>query len=420
MRLLAALSFAAPGDRRSQSRAGPDLHLRGGVDFRRQSRRPDLYHTDHIWFFVAHRIGQGSPKSTEVWLGMGFLVILGLLAFFTRGIWQEKLVYSEVLANSLLNPLLNGAALWVAGGDPLRSSYLPDRAAAVPRKPLPRRPRRVDHRRAGVTWPFLYAPLRYYIPFLPAYLLLILEWLDLRRWRRSMPRHLSWAARLGCPLILIWGIFSLAQGFNLQVLQKHGIIVGNGPGLSDSFMVHCAAPFAAVVGLGLWLFRGALFPGKRVGACRAVVLLFSAMLDVYEVGRFLAAPSYRSREISAELRRIVPRQAGVAGEWAPFFALGTDLRVLYMNTWINDPSRLAKLRPDYFLDCDTELIERFEGVELKPPVFASSYAGRKVRLHPLEYEEKRRPEGGLDEASESRSRPSSSRAPADAVSSSAP
>ncbi len=131
------------------------------------------------------------------------------------------------------------------------------------------------------------------------------------------------------------------------------------------------------------------------GACATLLaglLLVSTVLDVYEVGRFLAAPSYRSREISAALRRIVPTEAAVAGDWAPFFALGTDLKALVSSEWINPLSRLTTLRPEYFLYCDTRdnrrILKRLAGVELEPAVFVSSYLGREVRLHRLRYDEK--------------------------------
>jgi len=73
---------------------------------------------------------------------------------------------------------------------------------------------------------FRYNPLRYYVLFLPAYILLILEWLHLRMWRLEMPRRLSWVARVACPLILVGVVFSLAQGLNLQVLKKLPLVLG--------------------------------------------------------------------------------------------------------------------------------------------------------------------------------------------------
>ncbi len=125
-------------------------------------------------------------------------------------------------------------------------------------------------------------------------------------------------------------------------------------------------------------------------ALLAGLLLFSTLLDVYELGRFVAAPSYRSREISAEIRRQVPPGATFGGDWAPFFALGTDLKALHMNLVTNHPARLGPPRPAFFLFSDTKqtrrlLREHFGGVELEPPVLVSSYLGREVRLHPLTY-----------------------------------
>ena len=62
---------------------------------------------------------------------------------------------------------------------------------------------------------------------------------------------------------------------------------------------------------------------------------------------------------------------------------------------LNRPSRIATLKPDYFLYCETtmnrRLLEHLDGVELESPIFVSSYIGRKVTLHRLRYEGDRRP-----------------------------
>jgi len=75
-----------------------------------------IYFTPILLGFVwARWIAQERPKSksAEISLVTASLFFLGLLAFFTRNIWWGRFDPSGVLENTLLNPLLNGAALWV-------------------------------------------------------------------------------------------------------------------------------------------------------------------------------------------------------------------------------------------------------------------------------------------------------------------
>jgi hypothetical protein len=104
------------------------------------------------------------------------------------------------------------------------------------------------------------------------------------------------------------------------------------------------------------------------------------------VGRFLAAPSYRSREIAAALERLLPPGSSVAGDWAPFLTLGTPLRSLYSNAVINHPRRFDELQPDYYMwsreDSPVDKLAR-SGVHVRQPVFESAYLGRPVLVYPL-------------------------------------
>ncbi len=322
--------------------------------------------------------------------GLGILGFLALLAFLTRAIWWGHLDFSELLAQTFLGPSLVTSTLWVVAGllcaahvvvtDPRRFLASPYRAALVAMVT-------VGPLMLGL---FAYNPPRYAAPFLPAYALLILEWLHLRAWRYQVPPRLPWTTGVVSLGLSTWAIFSLAHGFNLAVLREVPIVLGSGPGLSDDFMFPGVALFAVVPAWGLWHFRHRLLAGGRMAALLTGLLLFSTLLDIYELERFFAAPSYRSREISAEIRRIVPPGEIVGGDWAPYFGLGTDLKVLHMNLVTNRPTVLGPPRPDFFLFCDSyenrRLLKlRFKGAELEPPVLVSSYLGREVRLHPLKY-----------------------------------
>lgn len=82
----------------------------------------------------------------------------------------------------------------------------------------------------------------------------------------------------------------------------------------------------------------------------------------------------------------------MAGDWAPFLTLGTQIKPIYMNSRLNRPSRFRELRPDYLLYCETfdakavmDELQGVAGVSLSPPLLETTYNGRAVILYPLRY-----------------------------------
>lgn len=239
---------------------------------------------------------------------------------------------------------------------------------------------------------FPYHPLRYYIPLLPAFPLLALEWFHVRAWRESIPQRSSWFTTLICLIILVAAILNLARAINQQVLSHIPLMLGSEPGLSASAMYRVVVPVAAALAIGLWLARHRMFEDRVVLGVVVILLAISTARDLYMNGRFLLNPSYRSRGIAADIRRIVPPGSSIGGDWAPFFTLGSEIKALYLNERFNRGESVRLVRPDYYLFSDTGQseevrgeLERLEGVTVGPAIYRARYAERDMALLPLTY-----------------------------------
>lgn len=239
---------------------------------------------------------------------------------------------------------------------------------------------------------FPYNPLRYYVPLLPAYILLILEWFYLRTWREPLVKkgNRVWAAlTLG---MLFYFVYYFGVLFNDYVIKHLPIMIGDEPGLSDAGMVRFFAPVAVAATLGLFIFRKRLFSGKIFVSLIVSFALMGLVYNVVIISRFAWNPSYQSRRIQTEMETIVPDAAIVAGDWAPFFCIGTKIRSVYMNNNFNRET-IGIIRPDFFLDSGNQnsrgnalVIRDIAAASLGAPVMRAEYAGSIVTLYPVLYD----------------------------------
>jgi hypothetical protein len=241
-----------------------------------------------------------------------------------------------------------------------------------------------------------YNPARYYVPILPAYVLLVSEWVQARAWKQGLPSPLSRPAlfALWAGLCLVFA--NLLTGLSTALPEPVSLII---------------LVVSLLLGSLVWRLRAALF---RAPALRAVSIgLFSigVATNAWAIGSFLAAPRYEADEIRRALQSIVTGKHRIAGDWAPFFALGTPMRALYLRsdyaethemglsdsipvrghaatvTWL-----LEATRPDFFLhssgaasEWTVKAIESMDNVSLGNPVCEGVYVGRRVTLYPLQW-----------------------------------
>ena len=194
--------------------------------------------------------------------------------------------------------------------------------------------------------------------------------------------------------VLLWALLCLGRAASKYVLGSFEAWEQLG---AESRILFPYAELALVAAaVSIWIYRRRLLSGRVFLGVVVVTLILGVSRDIYLVGRFLAYPSYRSREIAVALDRLVPAGQSIAGDWAPFFALGTDMKALRLGGGFNDPPRVPtrELRPDFFLFSDTGEDERLlhllaaeEGVALEAPVLETSYLDRRVALYPIRYAE---------------------------------
>jgi hypothetical protein len=219
---------------------------------------------------------------------------------------------------------------------------------------------------------FPYDPLRYYVPLLPAYLLIVFEWVHAGGWKLS-PRPRLVAAVL-CVIVLAPWWFRVINAF--------------GPGEPGQWGVPIVALLLAVA---VGLRPDLALHGRVVGVAVAILVPFFLFKSVSTVGPFLAAPEHRANAIRSDLERLLPADSSLAGVWAPFVALGTDFKALYVAPVSNRYERLPELAPDYVLhtvgnrssDPLLRAIRNTLGVSLGDPVYRSSYNDDTIVLYPL-------------------------------------
>lgn len=239
---------------------------------------------------------------------------------------------------------------------------------------------------------FWYNPLRFFAPLLPAYVLLVLEWVHLAGWRNALPRRVPLPASVLVVSALACALYWSGTGI-LRLLAL------NPPYEPLYFLEPRPNPqlwlltgLALTAALALWIGRSrVLHPTVVRGVAGALALLFVTG-NLYTLGAFWLAPSYRSTELRHQLEALIPEGSSLAGDWAPFLTLGTHIKPLYMNSIYNRPSQFPELRPDYLLYCETfdadavmDELNGVAGVSLSAPLLSSTYNGRKVILYAIRY-----------------------------------
>jgi hypothetical protein len=238
-------------------------------------------------------------------------------------------------------------------------------------------------------------PLRYCIWVLPAYLLLLVEW---------------WVAQRESPIGGIsnpaWTRIStfLAAGLVVLFLGQLGVA---GIWLFRDMVPYEAPQGKAIFGLlggaailafPVWKYREVALSSAILRRCIYASVAVWFCFNLYKVTTYIANPTWQVRSISNEIERILPTDAVMAGDWAPLFGLGTQLRVLYMHPrHFNKPEDINLLGPSHFLYCGVDngsgddgmiamkAIQETKGVSIGEPVFEGEYTGRKVILYRLRY-----------------------------------
>lgn len=359
-------------------------------------------------YFLPILVGVLLPWALHSWrtrplrliLGLSIFLVPASWAFLHRDLLESRMAlpyFDEALRNFLLNPLTRSAGLMVACGLFCAFHTLTARPRTMLEHPYRSSLILLVILGPVLFLPFPYDPLRYYLPLLPAFLLLALEWLHLRAWSWRLPRRAPAIHALLTVPLLAWSLIAFAQGLDKLILVDWGWRREHS--LERGFLFPWVGLPALALCWTLWHWRHRLFQGRRPLLWVSGLLLLSAVVDGIRIGAFLAHPSYHSRQLTHRIAEAIPAGTSVAGDWAPFLTLGPDgsgriARSLYLATDQNEPACLPLLRNEYFLYSDTTegnraldiIRHQLPGVELGRPRIEDEYAGRQVVLYPLIYE----------------------------------
>jgi len=238
---------------------------------------------------------------------------------------------------------------------------------------------------------FTSGPVRYLVPLIPAYILVVLEWLHLKSWKLPPTK---------APLVValpIWMVAwlmmtaAMVHALNRFVL---GPMTGTypTPEWTQPLTLTFVAVAGSAVGMGLWPFRSRLLVGGKLRAAVIGLAVVAILVDSLFDFRLLEHPSYQRKEIAQELERRLPADASIAGDWAPLFTLGTALKSLYASRRFNQVTRLAETRPGYVMCskspgdiCGVAEDAWPPNVRLGNPVLEAEYVNRPLSVHPVEY-----------------------------------
>ena len=238
---------------------------------------------------------------------------------------------------------------------------------------------------------FPYNPPRYYLPILPAYLLLVLEWFHLEIWRVDVSSRIPLVRRICIIVLLMMAVFSgLYTGYRLFPDLLPAVL-----GSRTDVVKYALLPAAAALGALAWAMRGFIFRRRVLALGGITMLLAFTLYNAYGLTKFLITPTYQLQAAREQMTQIVGTEATIAGDWAPIFALGTPIRALYMNRRLNQVANIDAIQPDYFLYGEStesrrslEELLRAPGVRVAPPIdIGTYYNGRhRVALYPLHYD----------------------------------
>lgn len=239
---------------------------------------------------------------------------------------------------------------------------------------------------------FTYNYPRYYIPIIPAAILLLVERLSIKLPETYYQKHTSGVLQWSMIAITALALtMAMLASINYYVLNNIPFNIGGDPGLSD-IGLYKVFPFACIAFIiflyffirPIWLKHGtSVIVTLTIGhiACGLVMSYFA----VFE-------PTYESKKIQSQLVSITGPNGIIGGDWAPFFAKDTALRALYMRPDFNNGTIASKLRPDYFLDSTSPYdkktltqLKAQEDLKLSPAIPLGIYADHAISLYPITY-----------------------------------
>lgn len=226
---------------------------------------------------------------------------------------------------------------------------------------------------------FKYNPPRYYVPCIPAYALLIVDWLGEINWRIPKSGKLqAIGTAFGGTACLFWILF---------------VVIGLPTTLSIPFFL------VAVVTVSVFVACLRYYQHRTISIAVILTIAIGLALigknNIIPLKNFIREPTYQARFTRYKLLEIVNGDESIIGDWAPFLTFGTGLRSLYSNKHYNRTSEILKLRANYYLHSRTQecrfslrWLRNTRGVQLGKPIRLPTYNRSPMLLYPLSYNPK--------------------------------
>ena len=242
---------------------------------------------------------------------------------------------------------------------------------------------------------FIYNYTRYYLPIVPAALLLVIERLSLEHPLKSEGR-LNWFSVTGMLAVIVFLALAmtLLATLNYYIIRNMPIAIGSDPGISAPALLKVYPLFLAF--LGVFTFFIARRYWSAIGS--GLYILLAGLHIIIGLGISVAAvayPDYQGQEIRNRILQHIKPDESLGGDWAPFFAANTEMHVLYMRPDINSAARVTKLRPDYFLNSDTAYdrktfssLKQVSKISISEAIPLGTFRGNEISLHPIYYLDK--------------------------------
>jgi hypothetical protein len=217
-----------------------------------------------------------------------------------------------------------------------------------------------------------YNPLRYHLFLVPVFIAASVAAAALIYEQRDRFDRRAWPPWIFGPLLvlLIYATASAAGG--VVDLAARGLRVGTYPGLSPRSSLLAGFLIVAFASAAVHLWRRSRSVGDDVDRPRCVRRLAIGLVGatlVLSLGEFGFWWVNRSPSLARAAQQVsgaLPRDAIVAGSWAPALCFESGLRTLYVGRDRNEAS-LPLIRPTHFLSVNTDegdyLLERLQGGE---------------------------------------------------------
>ena len=286
------------------------------------------------------------------------VIAISFFVFATYGIWSERLrlpsfqvYFNRLLANPLVefSPWLFGLGYFCLA-DTLRARgrlllsdpYWLSLCATIVGGPL-------------ILSLFSYGPPRYYVALVPAFLLTVSFWMHNDQNKDRQIERSQSADLFSIPFDVV-AIFVICWSSANLLLPWLPVSQGQDPGLSAYTAIRYLFPVSILLSfLFYFLFLSTHALWKVSMRPLIIFLMFMTIVTgLHQASEVWFNPSYTSSHLREKISKIIPKDAILMGDFAPFLTLGTEIRAIYSTKGRNEGSVVQEICPDYFLDSEKD------------------------------------------------------------------